>query len=206
MVHKKVGTITLEYDRGDGVKVSEAFQGEFNNAIFRGNISMLEGTFEGSLTANAVNAVKNLNIKGGAVAITTVSTIREVSRRTGFHFNDDAVWRSIHTLTIETPPDSSGGWLAAGIQYLIDDQKRDNGMFPCQMRIIIDGRVVYTSPAWSLFSYYYVIHKHFFHEVVERVSSARYHTVTLQYRWDEYPTNVYPEFYDVVIRADYFRR
>ncbi len=206
MVHKKVGTITLEYDRGDGVIVSEAFQGEFNNAIFNGDISMMEGTFQGSLTANAINATKNLNLKSGSVATTTVSTLDFAGPYT-HGFSDDSVWRTVHGVTFVVPnADESGGWVSTGIQYKISDARGDNDMFPTEMRILLDGEVIYTSPTWSRFKYYYRQIKDFFHEVVSTVSGPGQHTITLQFRWHYYVTGVYPEFYDVTIRTDYFRR
>lgn len=206
MVHKKVGTITLEYDRGDGVKISEAFQGEFNNAFFNGNVSAMEGTFSGTLTASAINAVKNLNLKTGSVATTTVSTLG-FANGASHGFNDTGVWKTVHSATFAVPAaDTSGGWMSAGIQYRIDDRKKDNDYFPTEFRILLDGAVVYTSPGRSYFRWFYRTFQTFFHEVAARITSSGYHTVSFQYRWFDIPTNVYPEFYDVVIRADYFRR
>ena len=206
MVHKKVGTITLEYDRGDGVKVSEAFQGEFNNAIFNGDISAMEGTFQGSLTAKSINAVTNLNLKSGSVATTTVSRLSYAGRYT-HGFDDDSVWRSVHRLTFLVPSsDIYGGWVSAGIQYRISDARGDNDRFPTQSRLLLDGQVIYTSPAWTSFKWYYRVIREFFHELTARIGGPGYHTIELQYRWADAPTNVYPEFFDVTIRADYFRR
>ena len=144
---------------------------------------MMEGTFEGSLTAGAINAVKNINLKSGSVATTTISKLALANPAT-HGFNDDQVWRSIHNLTFVVPTaDESGGWVSTAIQYLISDQKGDNDLFPTQMRILLDGQVVYTSPAWSRFMYYYRRIKEFFHEIVSNVTSPGAHTVTLQFRW-----------------------
>lgn len=206
MVHKKVGTITLEYDRGDGVIVSEAFQGEFNNAIFNGNVSAMEGTFGGSLTAGAVNAVKNLNLKSGSVAQTTVSALGFAGRYT-HGFGDDGVWRTVHSVTFVVPEaDTGGGWVNSGIQYHISDARGDNDIFPCEFRILLDGAVLYKSPGAARFKWFYKLIRTFFHEVAARVYSSGYHTIALQYRWLSSNTGVYPEFYDVTIRADYFRK
>lgn len=203
MDHKKVGTITLEYDRGDGVVVSEAFQAEFNNAIFNGNVSAMEGTFDGTLTAGAVDAVKNLTIAGRATAITTVSTVGYVANI----FDDDSIWRSVHTLTFQVPStDTAGGWVTAGIQYMINDQRQDNDNFLTEYRIRLDGQVIFTSPKSAKFKWFYRVFKYFFHEVSAVVSGPGYHTLSLEYRWHDYPTNVYPEFHDVTIRADYIRK
>lgn len=203
MDHKKVGTITLEYDRGDGTIVSEAFQAEFNNAKFNGNVSGMEGTFQGKLTANAIDAVKNLTIAGKAAAITTVSYKSYVA---GI-FDDDSIWRTVSDCTFTVPSaDQQGGWVTAAIQYQIDDQKRDNDRFPTEYRILLDGAVIFTSPNSALFKWFYVSFKWFFHEVSARVTSPGYHTIALQYRWHDAPTNVYPQFYDITIRTDYIRK
>lgn len=206
MVHKKVGTITLEYVNENGVVVSEAFMGEFNNAIFRGNISGMEGTFQGTLTVGAINAVKNLTIGGKATAVTTVSTLALANPQT-HGFNDDEVFRTVHSLTFEVPTANfAGGWVTAGIQYRIDDQRQDNDMFRTEYRILIDGNVVFTSPQPSKFKWYYRNVQWFFHEVAAAVGSSGFHTITLQYKWYPAVTNVYPEFRDVTIRADYIRK
>ncbi|MCW7556482.1 hypothetical protein NX722_28370 [Endozoicomonas gorgoniicola] len=68
MDHKKAGTIRLSYTRADGVKVTKDYQAEFNDATFSGDVSSLTGTFRGTLTADAINAVKNVTIAGNSVA------------------------------------------------------------------------------------------------------------------------------------------
>jgi len=55
--------------------VSDAYQAEFNNAKFAGEIQAMEGTFSGKLTAGAVNAVSGINFVKGAVAITSLATV-----------------------------------------------------------------------------------------------------------------------------------
>ncbi len=203
MENKKIGTITLEYDRGDGVLVSEAFQGELNNAIFNGNISAMEGTFQGSLTANAINAVKNLNLAGRATAITTVGYVGYV----GGIFDDDGVWRVVSQLAFDVPSvDQFGGWVSAAFQYRIGDQRNDNAAFPTMYRIVLDGVVIWESPDWTRFSFFYVRIKYFYHEVVARVTGPGTHIVSLQYRWGDANTNVYPEFFDLTMRTDYVRK
>lgn len=210
MVHKKVGTITLEYDRGDGVKVSEAFQGEFNNVIFGGNVSSLEGTFQGTLNAGTIDAVGNLNIAGRAVALTTVSQLAYANRYS-HNFDDDGVWRTVHSLSFTVPSqDTSGGWISAVIQYYIGDQRRDNDLFETGMRILLDGEVIFTSEnntqMGHLFTYFYDHVKYFYHEITANVTSPGTHTVGFQYRWKPNNTNVYPEFYDATLRVDYIRK
>lgn len=203
MENKKIGTITLEYDRGDGVLVSEAFQGELNNAIFNGNVSAMEGTFKGLLTANAINAVKNLNLAGRATAITTVGYVGYV----GGIFNDDGVWRVVSQLAFDVPSaDQFGGWVSTSFQYRISDSRGDNDLFLTKYRIVIDGVVIWESPVWSKFMYFYRAIKYFYHEVAARVTGPGTHIVSLQYKWGNIDTNVYPEFFDITMRTDYIRK
>lgn len=203
MENKKIGTITLEYDRGDGVLVSEAFQGELNNAIFNGNVSGMYGTFQGSLTANAINAVNNITLAGKSTAITTVGYVSYVAGG----FNDDAVWRAVSQLAFDVPSvDQFGGWVSTSFQYRISDSRGDNDLFLTKYRIVIDGVVIWESPVWSKFMYFYRAIKYFYHEVAARVTGPGTHLVSLQYKWAASHTNVYPEFYDITMRADYIRK
>ena len=70
---KKVETIRLPYLRHDGKTEYGNFMAELNDVTFGGDISAMEGTFSGTLTANAIDAAGNLNLAGESVARTTVS-------------------------------------------------------------------------------------------------------------------------------------
>lgn len=202
MVPKKVGSITLEYDRGDGVIVSEAFDAEFNNAIFRGNISGMTGTFKGRLTANTLNAVSNLNVRGKAVAITTavyVGTLQGI-------FDDDAIYRSILNINFVVPAaDLSGGAYWAALTYDIADNKSDNNYFLCQYRILVDGNIYFESTPVTFWKYINMF-KNFYHEIAGIATGPGTHSITLQYRWFDKKTNVYPRFDNIMGRVDYIRK
>lgn len=71
------------------------FHAEFNDAIFNGNVSGLSGTFSGTLTADAVDAVGNVTIRGESIAITVVVMM-------------DVVGFSEVALVIEVPENESG--------------------------------------------------------------------------------------------------
>lgn len=205
MEPKKVGSITLEYDRGDGVIESQAFDAEFQNALITGDISALTGTFDGKLDANAVNAVSNLNIAGKAVATTDVRT-RAVASPESHGFNDDGVYRSLMDAAIEVPQGMNGAWAAVTMQYGVKDNKgSENGGFPCQYRILVDGVAYFTSAVEPFFWWFRRFDNHL-HEMLLYLSGAGTHTVALQYRWFDEPTNVYPQFNDLLYRIDLIRK
>lgn len=201
MVPKKVGSITLEYDRGDGVIVSEAFDAEFNNAIIRGDISALNGTFSGKLTVGTLNAVSNLNVRGKSVAITTVTQQAVVE---GI-FNDDGIYRTVGSVTFQVPAsDLNGGTYWAALQYEIADNRGDNDFFLTQYQIVVDGVAIYTS---GLHNFYIFIRniKNYYHEICGPCGPG-YHTISFQYRWLDSQTNVYPRFNNILARVDYIRK
>lgn len=210
-MHKKVGTITLEYDRGDGVIVSEAFQGEFNNAIFRGTLEAANGTFAGKLTAKAIAAVSNLNIRGGAAAITTISTRGYADRGTN-GFDDDNVWRNVHAHSFQVPSeDINGGWAYCSMQYFVDNTRHDSSKvgWRTQYRVLFDDQVVHTSgyksDAYFGFGWCFQEIKHFKHELGMKVGPGT-HTFAVQYRWASQDTNVYPRFDNIMFQVDYVRK
>jgi hypothetical protein len=182
--------------------VTGSFMAEFNNAIFRGNVSTLYGTFSGTLTAQAINAVKNLNIAGRAAAITYVTT-----RGQAVGFDDDGQWRTVHSLGFNVPgEDSNGGWVSAAIQYHLVDHKGDNDLFHTVYRVLLDGNPIYSSPRSDQFGGFCKTIVDFFHEVSAPVGGPGYHSIELQFAWLPGKTNVYPEFTDITIRADYVRK
>lgn len=175
---------------------------EFNDATFAGDVSGLDGTFTGTLTAQAVNAANNINIRGNSVAQTAVTT-----KASATGFNDDSIWRSVHSLTFTVPDeDIYGGWLSAAIQYSVLDSKGDNHFFYMEMRIRINGLIIYTSPESMPFGNFYDCFDHLYHEVSWRVPQPGTYTISLDFRWHNSDTNMYAKFYDIVIRNDYIRK
>lgn len=57
-----------------GWKIDKAGSMEMSNATFRGALSGATGTFSGTLTASAINAVNTINIAGNAVTLPAVAT------------------------------------------------------------------------------------------------------------------------------------
>lgn len=204
MVPKKVGSITLEYDRGDGVIESQAFDAEFHNALITGDVSALDGYFAGTLDANAVDALDNLHITGRAAAITSV---QQWARADGAShgFNDDGVYRTVCDQTIVVPEGMSGAYCAVAIQYEIDDARGDNDMFVCRYRILQDGKSYYTN-ARMKFGLFYEVYPHHIHEMVLWFSGAGTHTVAMQWLWEPNNTNVYPIFKNITMRTDLIRK
>ena len=208
MVPKKVGSITLEYDPGDGNLISEAFDAEFHNALITGDISALTGTFEGRLDVNALQAVSRLNIAGRAVAISSVFNVPDIVGQTE-GFNDDGVYRTLMYTAIEIPyGNGSGCWADVSMAYNVVDYKGDeNFEFPCQYRILLDG-VAYFTSAICPFGYYFAVNwdPNYMHEMLLYLSAGQTHTVTIQWRWFDMPTNVYPRFSNRKIRVDIIRK
>ncbi len=102
MDHKKVGTVRLGYYRSDGIYVEKDFRAELNDAVFAGNVSALNGTFRGKLTAQAVNAVKNINLGGHSVA-------RSVAVHTPGQVNiGQNVWGTLGSANINLPAGDYG--------------------------------------------------------------------------------------------------
>lgn len=204
MVPKKVGSITLEYDRGDGVIESQAFDAEFQNALITGDISALTGTFAGKLDVNALDVVSRLNISGRAVAITSVASTAIANPNT-HQFNDDGVWRRLISTTVDVPAGTANGTFAAiAIQYNIRDQKGDNDDFSYNGRLVIDG-VVYDTVKGK-FGIFYRYNPCQIYEIIYYLAGAGTHTISFDVRWFDQKTNVYPEFTNIVIRCDVIRK
>lgn len=210
MVPKKVGSITLEYDPGDGNTISEAFDAEFHNALLTGDISAVTGTFEGRLDANAIDAVSRLNIRGKAVAVTQVF---ESAPNTGTTkgFNDDGVYRSLMSIALDVPYGTgSGCWGAITCQYhVVDNKGGENSGFPTQYRILLDGVPYFTSAVDYFGAYFGSVspaQSNYIHEMLLYLSAGQIHTITIQYRWFDADTNVYPEFSNLRMRADIIRK
>jgi hypothetical protein len=72
ITNAKIGNViqSVDYVSGSaGWKIDKAGQMEMNNATFRGALSAATGTFSGTLTADAINAVDTINLAGQAVTI-----------------------------------------------------------------------------------------------------------------------------------------
>lgn len=204
MGSKKVGSITLEYDRGDGVIESQAFDAEFHNALITGDVSALDGTFTGKLTANAVNALDNLHITGRSAAITKIDRWAVVNPQTN-GFNDDGIYRNVCQQQIEVPEGMSGAFCAVAIQYKINDQRGDNANFISRYRILQDGQAYYTGKR-IFFGIFYGRFNYHIHEIVLWLSGAGTHTVSMAWLWEPNETNVYPQFENIIMRTDLIRK
>ena len=198
---KKVESIRLPYLKHDGSTEYGNFMAELNDATFGGNISSLEGTFSGVLTADAVNATANLNIAGQSVARTTIST-----RSSNAGFDDDGRWRSIHSINFLVPnSDEKGGWFICSVRYNMSDHKGDNDLFPCRYRMLVNGVVLYTSGTMPLgFLYRHI--QYSFLEVSGHVSTPGTKNVDIQFAVDDMDTNMYIRFADIVMKVDYIRK
>lgn len=198
---KKVNAVELPYLGYDGKMNKGMFMAELNDASFGGDISAMEGTFSGSLTADAVSAAANLNIAGQSVARTTIST-----RASNNNFDDDSRWRSIHSVNFVVPnSDEGGGWFVCNVRYNMSDHKGDNDRFLCRYRMLVNGKVLYTSGTMLLGTLYRYI-KYSFLEVTGHVSTPGAKNVDIQFAVDDRKTNMYIRFTDIVMKVDYIRK
>ena len=195
---KKVADLPIEIELADGSKVVDYFNGEFNNARFGGDITSLEGTFSGVLTADAVDAVKNLTIAGRSVARTWVA---EIPEKTGF--DDDSVYRDVVRIICAVPAHERGTLLVT-CQYDIDDGKWDNDGFPCRHRVIVNDKTLYTSTTQP-FGNFYRQEKRILH-VVSGAAAGGNNVVAVQWAWDNIATNMYAIFRNIRIRADFIKK
>lgn len=175
---------------------------EFNDASFSGDVSGLEGTFSGVLTADAVNAAANINIAGQAVALTTVSYLAD---RRGFA--DGSGWAKVHSCKFYVPlEDLNGGWFTGGVQYRLVDMKGDNDQYLMQYRLRLNGKVLFTSSGWYRFGIFCKRIQEFYHEVAGKIDTPGMYELSMDYQFAEAPTNVYPIFSDIIFRVDYVRK
>lgn len=175
--------------------------GELNDASFSGNIEAMEGTFSGTLTADAIDAAANINIAGQSVARTTIST-----RSSNSDFDDNGYWTSMHLINFVIPnDDEEGGWISALLQYKVEDLKDDNAHFVMEYRIVVDGQVFFRS-ALMFFGSWYGAMRYPYHEICGYIDTPGTHTIDVQYIFYDEDTNVYPLFTNMVFKVDYIRK
>lgn len=177
------------------------FDAEITDGTFAGDVSSLEGTFQGSLTADAVDAAKNLTIAGRSVAR---SWAFYVASKGPAGFDDDFPFTDVvsHTFYI---PEGEEGFVNIFNQYRIDDTKRDNDNFPTRFRLVLNGQVIYQMPSTVTFGYFYNYEKLLFHSA-SGYATPGYNTFQLQYKWEDISTNVYPVFYGVLTKIDFIKK
>ncbi|OQX35584.1 MAG: hypothetical protein B0D91_10565 [Oceanospirillales bacterium LUC14_002_19_P2] len=201
MDHKKVGQLAIEVPLSDGTSMVKQFDAEITDGTFAGDVSSLEGTFQGSLTADALDAAKNLTIAGRSVAR---SWAFYVASKGPAGFDDDFPFTDVvsHTFYI---PEGEEGFVNIFNQYRIDDTKRDNDNFPTRFRLVLNGQVIYQMPSTVTFGYFYNYEKLLFHSA-SGYATPGYNTFQLQYKWEDISTNVYPVFYGVLTKIDFIKK
>ena len=174
---------------------------EFNDGVISGDITGSDGVFAGTLTADAIDAVDNVTIRGKSVAVTVSGYLAD----SGQKWDDDGIYRDVHKVAITTPPgDTKGGIFRTIFQFKTIDGKGDNQWFRCQFRILRD-----TETLWESAEAYQGIYQYagqYFSFLVAGSMSYGLHTFTLQYRIFPATTNAYPRFYNVRSVVDYSRK
>lgn len=174
---------------------------EINTGSFGGDISAMEGTFSGTLTAQAIDAAANINIAGNSVARTTISTL---GRKDGF--NDNGYWRSIHSIVTTVPSDDvNGGWYNCSMRFSMADLKDDNGNFDARYRIVVNGVPIYTSERVILRSMYEGI-KNAQIDIQGYFDKQGRYEIDLQLVVYPLDTNMYIYFTGIAFRLDYMRK
>lgn len=199
---KKVGSITLEYDRGDGVIESQAFDSEFQNAIVMGDISAMEGTFTGRLSADSIDVLGNLQLAGGSVAVT------QIDQRASFGVADGAAldfqYKNVALTVVEVPEGMSGAWCACAVQFFVPDI--EGNQFRVNWRFLFDGTTYYTNAIAGLPLGWNMV------EFLVYVSGSGSHTLIWQVQWGRYWTGIEdpptfgPLIQNITMRTDMIRK
>lgn len=122
----------------DGI-TPRVFEAEFNDGIFRGNLEAAEGAFGGTLTASAVDAVNNLNLRGGSVATTSVVSASNVS---GLGAGNTHVWTTVMSIAFATAPDDPDGGLVRVVAGWKAYNAGDSLNCWLECRILVNGVMV----------------------------------------------------------------
>lgn len=198
MDYKKVGTIRLGYYRSDGVWVEKDFQTELNDATFSGDVSSLTGTFRGTLTASAVNAAKNINIAGYAVARSLVLYNPSIGTY------GQGSWNTVFSGSLNCPAHVLGEKkiIVAFYSYFwVDglDNGGDEYTRLCHIQVLINGVVRYEHKGAAG-----TLHSHSNHWGIEFIAPANVglNTVVVRFLIRDEGWNIYPRFKDRRMRMD----
>ena len=178
------------------------FDAEITDGTFAGDVSALEGTFQGTLTADAVDAAKNLTIAGRSVARSWAFYI--ASKGPAGFDDTDAYNNPVFEYQFYIP-EGEEGILNIYCQYLIDDTRGDNDAFPTMYWIYLNGQTISQAKGYQRFGYYYRHQKLMYHSATA-TATAGYNTLVLFYDWQDISTNVYPQFRDVITRVDFIKK
>ncbi|CAM3844027.1 hypothetical protein [Parendozoicomonas haliclonae] len=189
----------------DGTEVTRDYKAEFNNAIFRADISSMEGTFAGKLTTSALHVVKNLTIGGRAVARHWLAHIPKRWYGDGFSGGGDNIYHNLIRLNCNVPSGESGVLLVT-CQYNLDNADDDDSgtNFVCWHEMNIAGETIFNTGAqpWGT---YYITEKRMLHMGAKSVGAGS-HVVDVNWRWNDASTTVYPVFTDITLKVDFIKK
>jgi hypothetical protein len=140
--HKKVASIEF---------AGLFYMAELNDVYFNGSVSALNGTFAGTLTANAVNALSKLNISGNAVAIDTATV---TSRFPASGYLRENFTESVFTVSINVPDTAGQAMLIVTGEWVNADTDDSQRNFYGRRAYYFNGAAIHTD-AWNNYYYYF---------------------------------------------------
>ncbi len=126
---------------GAGWHIAQTGRAHFNDAQIRGTLYAANGTFSGTLTADAINAVRTINIAGNSVTVSAM-----------FVINDGRVWHpdeianypnftEIWSATVYTPDSSVFAVSASALNFPVYsyNQASEATQYYSELKFFVDG-------------------------------------------------------------------
>lgn len=204
MDHKKVSSFAAYDENGqlymDGGNPI-AFMAEFNDGIFRGDIGALDGTFSGVLTANAVDAVQNININGNAVAISAAGAI---TRYPTTGYCPEGQTATVFSFSFNIPDTDGVALLRVALTLHNGDNDNSQKYFDYRQTLDLNGVTLYDSTLLPLIDSYYAPQRFIFETVlpvtVGNNMLSFYHYTTSD------ATTPYPYYQNISYSMDFVRK
>lgn len=123
------------YDATHGWHLSDT-EAILNNCTIRGNLSGATGTFGGSLTATAINAVDTINIAGNAVTIPVVSAL---ASQVTVAANGTDTWQDATPVLSATFNNNSSNSVTLVTHWSVQTQITSGGDYLSKQYVVLDG-------------------------------------------------------------------
>ena len=125
------------YDATHGWHLSDT-EAILNNCTIRGNLSGATGTFGGSLTATAINAVDTINIAGNAVTIPVVSAL---ASQVTVAANGADTWEAATPVLSATFNNNSSNSVTLVTHWSVQTDITSGGDYLSKQYVVLDGVV-----------------------------------------------------------------
>ncbi|KFF50449.1 hypothetical protein GY26_01800 [Gammaproteobacteria bacterium MFB021] len=113
---------------------------ELNNAVIRGRLEGATGTFAGKLSAQSVNAVDSVNIRDGAVSVSS-SNVNQDEKSMPHGNNGTNAWSSVISASID--PVGKGVSVKTAFMYRLVASDDSYARASMLLRITVNGQEVY---------------------------------------------------------------